>query len=217
MLIPKDVCNVAKVAARDETRYAIHGVSLERDVEGKPWAVATDGRRLIAATWTEDPGEEYPAGAGDVSHVSGFKALVPSKDFRDAGKLAAKGRIVKARPILGNVLVDEKATAANGIVPMAGMPDVGSVRTAAPGKLKGTFPQWEAVVPEYDGGESVSAVVNPTLLAGLLDVLAKVDPGREPTVRLTIPRESGRPVRLDTVGTGTVDAKAVLMPITLET
>ena len=215
MLIPKDICNVAKVAAKDETRYAIHGVNLERDADGKPWAVATDGKQLIAATWSEDPGEDFPGNLGDPSHVEGFKTLVPAKDFRDAAKLAAKGRLLRARPILGNVLLDERATGADGTAPMAGT-DLESVRTAAPAKVDGTFPDWQAVIPEYDAGESVSVVINPTLLAGLLDVLAKVDPGREPAVRLTIPNESGRPIRLDTVGTGTVDAKAVLMPITVE-
>ncbi len=54
------------------------------------------------------------------------------------------------------------------------------------------------------------------MLASLLDVLAKVSDTADPAVRLTIPNESGRPIRLDTVGTGTVDAKAVLMPISVE-
>ena len=48
--IPRRVFPLGAIAARDNGRYAIHGVNVESDGK-QATAVATDGRRLIAATF----------------------------------------------------------------------------------------------------------------------------------------------------------------------
>ena len=54
MLLPKAVCKLRDIATSEPTRYAIDGVLLERDADGKARAVATDGRRLIVVEYRCD-------------------------------------------------------------------------------------------------------------------------------------------------------------------
>ena len=58
MLIPKRIFAISKAAAKDQERYAMNGVCLQRTPDGRPLAVATDGHRLVVATWPEGKSEE---------------------------------------------------------------------------------------------------------------------------------------------------------------
>ena len=60
MLVPRTMFNLHEVCDPDASRYALGGVYFERAEDGSPVAVATDGRRMVAATWGEDPAEQYP-------------------------------------------------------------------------------------------------------------------------------------------------------------
>ena len=52
MLVPRSVFHLHAITDEDALRYAIGGVRFHHDPDsGKQIAVATDGRRLIAATW----------------------------------------------------------------------------------------------------------------------------------------------------------------------
>jgi hypothetical protein len=56
---------------------------LERDRDGHPHAVASDGRRLLHATWRE-PDEAYPAGNGKTR--AGFETILPCRLLADICK-----------------------------------------------------------------------------------------------------------------------------------
>lgn len=145
MLIPPNVFHVSKVAATEGTRYTIDGVQVGRDPEGNPFAVATDGKRLLAVKWPEDPADEYPAGVGDVTKVADFKVVVPRKAWEDAAKLAPRRPL---KPILANVLLDEPRAKEGERIPLAAT-DLESVQRVEPRPPQGYFPPWESVVPHY--------------------------------------------------------------------
>src|SRR5206468_3237806 len=125
-----EVFPISKICDCDTSRYALGGVRLERDAEG-PVAVATDGKRLIAVRWSEAPGEDYPAGVGDTTHVDNFETIIPFKQWNEAAKLPPKRT---PKPILTNVLLEE--TSANGTVRMAAT-DLETTKQVTPRSLVG--------------------------------------------------------------------------------
>lgn len=69
MRIPKSICALASVCDSESARYAMSAVLFGRDKK-KPFAVATDGRRLVHATWDEESLLEFPdEHAGQVKEV----------------------------------------------------------------------------------------------------------------------------------------------------
>ena len=67
MLIPKWLfgAKITKLADSEASRYALAGVKLERSKEtGRPIAVTTDGRRMLAVTWEERDASEHPCCKG---------------------------------------------------------------------------------------------------------------------------------------------------------
>lgn len=58
MLIPYCLKPLANIAPDEHHRYAVTGVQVSRQPDGKCWAVATNGMILIAAEWETKDGEE---------------------------------------------------------------------------------------------------------------------------------------------------------------
>lgn len=54
MKIPTSIFHLYRIGDQDAGRYALAGVHFETDAMGQPYAVATDGRFLIVATWPDD-------------------------------------------------------------------------------------------------------------------------------------------------------------------
>ncbi len=207
MLVPSQIFPISKVCDTETTRYALGGVRLERDAEG-PVAIATDGRRLIFARWTEAAGEEYPAGIGDTAHVENFGTLIPAKQWDEAGKMLPKSRITSVKPILGNVLVEEPS--ANGTVRMAAT-DLETTKQVTPRSLEGHFPRWREVLPQKQPG-SITVTLDATYLAEVCTVLAKMVTSEESRgVDITFTHEE-KAVTITKTLNG-VSATAVIMPL----
>ncbi len=143
MLVPKNVFCISKACDTESSRYALGGVLVERDPEGNPVAVATDGRRLAVVSWTEDDGAEYPVDGGDAESVDGFSTIIDKSHWDEAGKAARK--VAKSsKPILRNVLLEESA---NGKVSLSTF-DLESRRAIATRPIEGKFPKWREAIPE---------------------------------------------------------------------
>ena len=64
MLVPINVFSAMfPLADRKSTRYALGGIKLERTADGSPVAIVTDGRKMLAYTWTEPA--EHPLKPAD--------------------------------------------------------------------------------------------------------------------------------------------------------
>ena len=147
MLIPKNVFPLSVVCDTTANRYALGSVSLERR-DGKPTAIATDGKMLVATTWSEDDSDNYP-GSFDRAIVDDFDTLIPKKDWEAAGKDIPNNKTeLKRKPILRNAFLQEPG--ANGIVKMGAANKVSEVTTT-----EGRFPKWRDVMPAYAPHECV--------------------------------------------------------------
>lgn len=215
MLIPERVFPIVACAG-ESTRYALGAVHLERDAQGSPVAVATDGRRLLVVSWQEPSGEDYPDAVGNVAQVDGFSALVPADAWKEAGKALPKKTY---RPILSYVLLDESQV--NPL--LLGTTDLHSVRRFSPPAVEGRFPKWQEVIaplillPKLTTGKgkpgyAVKVVVDAKMLAELLNVLAKMLDDDSRGVTLYLPVNGDAPLQIQATGS-TVQALGVLMPL----
>lgn len=143
MLVPPKIMKLTALADKEtSSRYALSGIRFERDQSGKPFAVATDGRRLASVSWSEDSPENYPAAAGFfLDHKPGFETVLSIKDCQEAAKLAPKKCF---KPILENVVIDESA---NGTLNY-GATDLERTRLVNVRTLEGRYPRWREVCTE---------------------------------------------------------------------
>lgn len=233
MLIPKQMGEVARVASTDKTRGALKDVHLERDDEGKPYAVAVDGRQMVVATWQEPPSDEWPNGDGKafVDQVHGFGVNLDAGTFQEFTKQIAANK--KAPGMLGSHgLVEENP---NGTVHMK-TTDLKTTRALECVPDPERFPSWREVIPKYnvvtaselsqlvensEEGDldfskmAVSIVVNPEYLKVLSEIIGRlVANSVDHAIRVTVPIMYGKPLVLDSVNAEeTRGALAVLMPM----
>ena len=178
MLIPRTAFDAFKSADTESSRYALGAVKIERDDNtGEPLAIATDGRRMVVLGWKERDAATMPDGllpegfdaspmpAGDNGQYS---ALIPVDACKKAARFKVHARTVKARPILDNVTIDERAT--NGKVPMSHS-NGETCEQLAPPQIEGRFPRWRDVCPSFQ--ESRSFAVDAKYLAELAELIAK--------------------------------------------
>lgn len=212
MLIPKQVFKVSKLAARETSRCAIHGVHVKRLPDGKCVAVALDGRRLIKATWDDEClRPEFPCvGLGSVDPVADFSAIVSTKQWNEAEKAIPR----RGKPILLNCLLDE--TTANGRIQM-GSTDLENPRTLGGDSLEGNFPKYQDVIPDYIVGDNAVEIgVNPLFLAEICKVVGEVATSEDSKgIRLVVPTNPNNPLVVEGRNGEGIEATAVLMPVSL--
>lgn len=170
MLIPRNIAAAAaKITDRENNRYAIGAVRIERQPEsagGRPLAVSTDGRRMLAVEWQEPDREDAPAAGVDLTPRPGCAALIPAATLADLAKskIGAKSPREAARAIQ----LQEPEPGANA-APLA-VTD-GEQSTAAPGRFPdGLFPRWRDAIPAPGRGEK-TIFLDSQLLRELLEAV----------------------------------------------
>ena len=216
MLVPREVFKVSKAAAPDSTRYAVHGVLVQRDKDGTCRAVTTDGRRLALATWSDDQVREDwpPLDVGSTRPVAGFETILPVRDWDQAGKNIPK-RTNKAA--LKNCLVDE--TSANGKVDLV-TTDCETHQALQATSIDGHFPKYQDVMPDYIVGEdAVEIGCDPKFLADAARMVGDMTNDAEcRLVRLVVPTNPDRPFKVTARNATTgVECTNVIMPMNLRT
>ncbi len=175
MLIPARIFKLHKLTDTDTSRYALGGIRFERDADGKPIAIVTDGRVLLAVQWPEDNPDDYPAGQVGLSaeHKPGFAVVVPTDACKRVGKLPPRR---SPKPVLRNVLLDEQSD--NGTVPM-GVTNQDEVQQVRPGQCEGKFPLWRDVYPRpTEEGRTVTVQLDARILSELLRTIEKAHDDR---------------------------------------
>jgi hypothetical protein len=98
MFIPLRALHARLCAGDDHGRYTLDCLRLERDADGKPWLVATNGRALVCVTWTEPEethnekmlGETYKALLPGLERRPGFAVLLPAQVARMVARACRK-------------------------------------------------------------------------------------------------------------------------------
>ncbi len=224
MFIPKAAFAVSKVASKDNIRYAFAAISVQRLADGKARAVATDGRRMMIASWDD----KTEAG----QRVDNFASLIARDDFDNAGK--ADGTRAANRVVNRSVRLDEPS--ANGTVALQpGYHIATDYHTTGPALTARTadaiFPRVDDAIPTYQiitphkdtykrpgaaakrRNMAVEIHVNAKMLREMLQAMEAQIGGSCHRVKLTVPLLHNRPIRLDaSTGDGTRYV-GVLMPV----
>lgn len=155
MFVPRSIAALATHTDPDSTRYALGAIRFERDAQGKPHAIATDGRRLLAVTWAE---VEAPAPGVDTSRVDNFETLLPAKAIQSIAKaVKPKSSELWSKPELAYFTIEEST--ANGRVNLIASNSESTSREVV-NSIDGRFPRWRDVLPNYD--TAAAAAINPS-------------------------------------------------------
>lgn len=175
MRVPRRALAVAKCCDPDSESYALGGVQLTPDHEnGRPTAVATNGRVLAAVTW-EDTTNGVPA-AGVIINAADCRAIAK------LGKPTARQQEQTPKHSEVVILADDCQVVALGCGPKVGQ----ERHDTAP--VEGRFPKWRDVIPTYKAPVSID--LDPKRLIQLLQALAPMaESSPVDSIRLTIETE----------------------------
>jgi DNA polymerase III sliding clamp (beta) subunit (PCNA family) len=216
MLIPKSLAPIAVAAATEATRFTMNGVHLTRLPNGRAQMTATDGRRVLRATWTDADAIQYPtmlAGGSPLDPAGKAEkrldAIVPIPALLDALKAAAKSR---HKPILAHAVLEESSV--NGTVRLVAT-DMERVHDSKTRVLDGEYPDFSGVFPKR---LKRLGCLNPRLLGEALIAMAKImeAEGCElPSVYVDVAdKDSKGNPWVFTGKAGSIELQAVVMPIT---
>jgi hypothetical protein len=180
-LLPKNVGELARLAAKETGRYATNGVCVAFTDGGKYRVEATDGKVLGRVTGVCEDAREYPPLPALESAPNGAtEGVIPAKALKEACKKVPKGNLVRSKPILGHravVMAPNEATFAST--------DLDEATSGLTRLVEGKFPPCDDVFPK-EKDEVVRIRVNPKLLKELLDVAAAFSDPDCPKVELVI-------------------------------
>ena len=147
MHLPRKVFSIVKVCDAESFRYALGGIRLERGNDGNPVAVATDGKRLIATSWTEN-GDDHPSSC---AKVAGFETIVSGESVKQAVKAhkMTKSEIAKQPCRSGYIVTEDSPDGlTSSIIAEAGVSKTVIDRATIDGK----FPKWRDVIKDHGQG-----------------------------------------------------------------
>jgi DNA polymerase III sliding clamp (beta) subunit (PCNA family) len=218
MFVPRKIAEaLATHCDSDSCRYALGGVKLERK-DGVPYAVATDGRRLLAVTWEE------PDAATVFAPVDGCEVILEPKAFKAASKALKPKKAQEAlRPDCKFVAVDEalfrieqtpeeEIRGVQSSLTVEASDGLGNHVANPVNAVMGRYPNWRDVQPKADG---VTIMFDAKyLMEACKSLLAVCPDDAERGITLTInaedPHESAVTLSRQTEG---VAATAIVMPL----
>ncbi len=220
MLIPRNVLSALPVCTDPESmRYALGGIKLERNGGDEVNAIATDGRRLLVARWSD--AEMRADSPADIAGVdarpmlrpgSAFDAILPAKECQRLAKAVKPGkRIANDHRVATVVAIEETPEGREARAAVTNTRD-SAVQTIT--AIEGVFPRWKDMLDFYrepdEGSRTVK--VNAKMLGELASALAQLTTDVENyEVELTVGGKD-RPVALKLTG-GEVEATGLLMPL----
>jgi DNA polymerase III sliding clamp (beta) subunit (PCNA family) len=158
--IPKSITAIADVC-EDNARYALGGVQVGREKK-KPFAVATDGRRLIHATWNE---EDLPEFKDEPPPASRSSIIIPANTFKEMAKLCNGAKAGDRR-----VFLDES----NGEV-LAKFSSVDVEREVNTKPVEGKVPSHHEVIDRKDEPNAVLHLSGELLLSTVKAVVGALE------------------------------------------
>lgn len=197
--LPACLLRVVGVAAKEEGRYSMTGVLVDVDAaNGIVRTISTDGRCMIVAKSNRGVFDD------DVS------IIVPGNIARNAARIASIRGTRDERAVV-TILKGKKkhwkltAYTGDGTVDFdwTDNPDL-------------KFPPYADIIPDYTESAGVGRIgITPDLVASVLTALQKVV-GKEPLVRVFLPPNPDRPLKLESQDGDNIHAIAVIMPAAIE-
>lgn len=166
MLVPRSIHALSVATDADSGRYALGGILLERDADGKPHAVASDGRQLVAVSWDE-PADGFP---NETAHQPGFQTILSPESIKAAANaVKVRPSLLSSKPFLNYLMLDEQS--ANGTVSLTAM-NFENTATQVVRSIEGRFPRWRDCFPRREGCTTIR--LDPKLLASICEVYCKL-------------------------------------------
>lgn len=192
---PARILNAAEVCSGEPTRFLVDGVLVQTVGNGHLiHAVATDTRCLIRVAWANG------------LYDSPVATIIPARIAKPAIKLAKKEETGEAMATL--VVGKEQCE-------LSVMGIYGKVIFQWP-RLDGQFPDYQAVIPDFDKSDGISRIgINSDLAENMLSTMQKVV-GDSVAIRLYLPSEETRPLGMEASDGDTVSATAVIMPVKID-
>jgi hypothetical protein len=201
MLLNKAELNLAKLASKEESRYALQGIA----VQPKHTVVTNGyGHYLVAVTHCPlaNAEETFPATSG-LEH----KKLEEGK-VSETVLLSTSAALGASKALLKKTSIPVLALAALGTDKTVYVNSLDAVQTFK-SDATGTFPRWEGVVPT--GKPKADIVVNAEYLENLAKYIRE-NGGDLPMVRLTV-YDNSTALRLDAKTREGQDIMGLIMPI----
>jgi len=204
MLIPKNIFAISHIIPNQPVtmRYELASVRLKRTEDNQCSAAATDGHRLIIATWDDTHARaDYPSSAGKTEPKPGFEALIPKKSWEAISKLIPKKNTIKE--VLQHCLVDEVTATETERVPLI-TTNLETTQRSDIVPSKSRFPSIEECIPKYiirdksgtqpqdDENAAVYIGINPKMLAELLLTIAMMTDNNPVTI--VVPTKPDKPI-----------------------
>lgn len=219
MLIPRNISSIEKITSKENSRFGIEGVLVERGEDGTARAVATDNRRLLVVEWREDDPKDFPPVEGfDIKRKRGFSAILPKGTLGSAVKGMKRRRSPK--PILDNIAINEHGT--KGELVVSTTDGIKAQRNAV--QLgEAAFPRWQDVIPAYkllpkkqrSASKSIRIGFDAKLLAELLTAVVQINKDAEcgDYVVLEVPLSPNKPMVIHADQPEVGKVMAVIMPV----
>lgn len=188
MKIPRAVFGIINVASETpHGKYGIAGVRLVRLNPSTCAAIATDGRIVMEITWHDEA-----SGGLD------FAATIAGEHWDAA--IAGDPKELSLNESRPNGKIELEAETSLRTHTVSGMP------------CARLFPNHESVIPQYTADEAIEIGVSPVSLGALCLAFAGLDSDFT-RMKLIVPKDAKRPLRLENMTDGEVRARAAIMPI----
>lgn len=126
---------------KESSRYALGCILLERQLDGSPVAIATDGRRMAAFSWVEPA--EHPHKPADETPDTAFSLLLSPEALAAICGWKLDKKWLRLKPQLGFVYIPENLAEGEPVTVSA--TDLSAVYRVERARGDGRFPKWRDV------------------------------------------------------------------------
>ena len=202
-MLNKHNLNIAKLAAKDESRYMVTGVRVSPE-----HTICTDGHQLTRVTTPKMGVDDFPAAEGFTAAAKWEPFILDAKAALAIAKAIPKSTTI---PVLEHAAVGE-ATNDNGHAQIM-VNDLESPQVFTPRKMDGQFPDYERVIPDK-AKAAFTIGLNPLLLLSVLQAMKGFVNVKAPRMTLRF-YDTDSAIRLD-VSNDEQEWTSVLMPMRLD-
>ncbi len=176
MLIPMNILEsgIERVAANDGNYYSLYGILIERDKDDNrfAYAVASDGKCLVALRWRDDERVDFPEldGCSAVDQPDEpLRVIVGAEKWKTMANMPTKHHPI---PLLSSIVLDERQSQHGVIVVGAAVHQPGESIIFTFDEISAAFPDWRRVIDISEPEETNNIWVNPYHISVVAEIVA---------------------------------------------